>query len=271
MKFLLIKKTFWDGWDNFLPMCAWNLIITACIIAGWFAISAVVPESGENILKVLPSMLVMVAVVSVLFIPVFAAAFCTNKIADWKAVHFTDFFKAFPAVTKDALVFGLFIGLFILFMSTAMPFYFRMYRDGKLTGIFFCALIFWVGFISILAFQWYIPLKLRMQGSFFKTLKKCYIIYFDNANFSFFMFLYVIFQLVFSAVMLIFTIHGISGITLSLNVALKLRLYKYDYLEEHPELDPVKARKQIPWDELVAEDEEILGPRNIKSFFYPWR
>ena len=46
---------------------------------------------------------------------------------------------------------------------------------------------------------------------------------------------------------------------------------KYDYLEEHPELKTKKERKQIPWEELLYDDKETLGPRNFKSFFFPWR
>ena len=49
-----------------------------------------------------------------------------------------------------------------------------------------------------------------------------------------------------------------SGILLAQTNALRLRLYKYDYLERHPELQTRSERKDIPWDELIREDKEIL-------------
>ena len=49
------------------------------------------------------------------------------------------------------------------------------------------------------------------------------------------------------------------------------RLYKYDYLEEHPELTTKKERRHIPWEELIYEDRETLGPRKLKSFIFPWK
>jgi hypothetical protein len=53
--------------------------------------------------------------------------------------------------------------------------------------------------------------------------------------------------------------------------ALRLRLYKYDYLEAHPEIKTAKERRIIPWDELIQEDKDALGPRSFKSFIFPWK
>ena len=63
---------------------------------------------------------------------------------------------------------------------------------------------------------------------------------------------------------------GFTGVLLAPVNALKLRLYKYDWLEEHPELTP-QERKHIPWYELIADDNEAIGPRTFKSFFLPWK
>lgn len=271
MILFLIKKTFCDGWDNLLSMAVWNIFMIACFIGGWFGLSAVIPPEGANFIQSLPAIGVMIAVLALCMIPVFAANEVTSRLADFKSVKLLDFFKAFPAVYKDAIPFGILIALIILLVSSAFPFYWNLWRSGSFLGLFLVALIFWTTAITILALQWYMPLKAQMKGGFFKTLKKCFLVYFDNANFSFFMFLYILVQLVFSAVMLVFTIHGVSGIVLSLNNALRLRLYKYDWMEEHPEITPAQARKQIPWGELIAKDKEILGPRNFQSFLYPWK
>ena len=64
---------------------------------------------------------------------------------------------------------------------------------------------------------------------------------------------------------------GPAGLVLSGVNALRLRLYKYDWLDAHPENKSFKLRKKIPWAALVKEDEENIGPRNFKSFFMPWK
>ena len=64
---------------------------------------------------------------------------------------------------------------------------------------------------------------------------------------------------------------SIAGILIANTNALRLRLYKYDYLEEHPELTTKKERRQIPWEDLIYEDRETLGPRKLKSFIFPWK
>ena len=51
----------------------------------------------------------------------------------------------------------------------------------------------------------------------------------------------------------------------------RIRLYKYDYLEEHPELTTKKERKQIPWEDLIYEDRANLGPRGLKALLFPWK
>ena len=73
------------------------------------------------------------------------------------------------------------------------------------------------------------------------------------------------------SVLLIGLTPSIGGISIAKQNALRIRLYKYDYLEEHPELKTKKERRQIPWEELIYEDRETLGPRKLRSFLFPWK
>ena len=68
-----------------------------------------------------------------------------------------------------------------------------------------------------------------------------------------------------------FILPGFAGIVLAHVNALRLRLYKYDWLEEHPEIANTKARKNVPWETLIEKDKETLGPRGFKSFIFPWK
>ena len=82
--------------------------------------------------------------------------------------------------------------------------------------------------------------------------------------------LYTIVLLTASTV-LVFLMPSFTGITLAQINALRLRLYKYDWIEQHPELTSRKDQKNIPWKALLQQDKETLGPRNIRSFIFPWK
>jgi hypothetical protein len=60
---------------------------------------------------------------------------------------------------------------------------------------------------------------------------------------------------------------GISSILLFWNTAFKLRLYKYDWLEQNPGSN----KKSIPWDALLVEDRERVGKRTLKGMIFPWK
>lgn len=77
--------------------------------------------------------------------------------------------------------------------------------------------------------------------------------------------------LILLSVLFIGFIPSVTGITLAKVNALRLRLYKYDYLELHPELKTKHERKNVPWEELLYEDKETLGPRKFRSFIFPWK
>ena len=60
---------------------------------------------------------------------------------------------------------------------------------------------------------------------------------------------------------------GISAVVLWISVGLKLRLYKYDYLEKNPEAN----RKKIPWDALLVADKDRVGKRTLRGMIFPWK
>ena len=64
-----------------------------------------------------------------------------------------------------------------------------------------------------------------------------------------------------------FLVPGVATILLFYQVAFKLRLYKYDYLETHPNARP----KDIPWADLLYTDRERVGPRSLRGMIFPWK
>ena len=88
----------------------------------------------------------------------------------------------------------------------------------------------------------------------------------DNPFFTLFLAVYQVINTLLS-LLLAFLAPGFTGISLACSVATKLLLFKYDYLEENPEAN----RKAIPWDDLLYEEREAVGPRSLKGMIFPWK
>lgn len=255
-----IRKNFFDGWDHLLSLVFPNLLIFGLVVASYFLASLAANVASLAFLVVLVLGWCSVSIACFAFGP------CAAEIASFKSVTFKDWLGNFPSAWKDGLLFGLITFLLPLLGTITIPFYLQM--EG-MVGLFLAALVFWFIFVCALSLQWFLPIRSLMGNDFKKCLKKSFIIFFDNPLFSLFMFIYTIFLVILS-VALFMTVPGFCGVVLAQTNALRLRLYKYDWLEEHPEATPAE-KKRIPWKELVAEDRENIGPRTLKNFIFPWK
>jgi len=261
MFLFIIKKNFCDGWDNLLSVIMVNLVFLFTGI-GLVLLNAL--ASSNAIL----SLLALVFSVIVLSIETFAYSDTAAHIANFDGIRFLDYFKAIPGVLKDGTLFGLLNSAVFIISSFSIKYY--LFEVRSLFGFALGCALFWVVFFYILAIQWFIPIRGLMHNNFRKCLKKCFIILFDNTGFILAYSLYNLILLVLSVVCIGF-FPSMTGILIGNTNALRILLYKYDYLEEHPELKTKKERRQIPWESLIAEDREILGPRKLRSFIFPWK
>ena len=100
-----------------------------------------------------------------------------------------------------------------------------------------------------------------------------YLIHFVDSIMNIHTLFFTLFYLVYSIICLalsIFTIGiipGLTGMQLASQDAMKLLMYKYDYLEENPDANP----KHLPWDDLLYDEREKVGPRSLKSMIFPWK
>lgn len=253
----LLKKNFFDAWDNLFRLALVNI---------GFIASAAIPILLPSVLAPVSPIIalaVMVAGILWCFIYLSAAALCLKTVSDYGGFGFADFFRAVKEAWPTGLILGAIIGLLGLFGYTALPFYFSMKSP---IGIFAAALVFWSLVIAAFALQFYLPIRARLDRDPRKILKKCFIIFFDNPGLSLFAALHNIVLLALSF-LLAFLIPGPAAMLLFLDQALRLRLMKYDYLEAHPEAD----RKKIPWDDLLVEEREKTGSRSLRSFIFPWK
>lgn len=269
-KFFL-KKNFADGWDNLFFLILCNVITIALVAGSGFAIF----QAGK--IGALASSLAFVLACGIISIALFAWGADAAKIADFRAATFSEFFRAIKHVLGIGFAFGALFAIFLLIVRFGISYYFSSYlKDGNKVSLLFTAVLAWFVIVCVIALQWFLPLYyLQDSNGFSKCLKKSFIIFFDNAGFSVGIFFYNIFLFAVS-VLTIGLIPGLNGITLSCMNALRLRLYKYDWIEKMTESDPDfinnrDKRNEVPWDELLADDKESLGPRKLSSFLFPWK
>jgi hypothetical protein len=261
----LLKKTFFDLWDN--------LFRTALINLG-FILSLLVPVFLPGLLAAVPVLPVITLVAGILwcFVYLAAAALSLKAVSDYGSFGFGDFFRNLKAGWPAGILMGvLALGLWAL-VTVVIPFYLAMGSlvDKKffLLGLLLAALIFWTLVVACLALQFFFPIRARLDAKLAKVFKKCFIIFFDNPGFCIFSFFYNILILGLSMV-LVFLFPGPAGILLYLDEAFRLRLLKYDWLEANPVVGA--KRRKIPWDALLIEERERTGSRSLRNFIFPWK
>lgn len=251
------KKAFFDGWDHLFTLLLLNAGFMALLGLGILVPPLLAPAGAW-----LPLAFAALCALSgaVWFS---ACVFALRAVADFGQLSF----KAVLAALREGLLPGLQFGALALGLCAALrvgiPFYLGR---GGFAGALAAGLLLWVGVVLLLALQWYLPLKARLGGGFRKNLRKSLVLFFDNGLFSLLLFLYNVLSLALSF-FLAFLVPGLAGVALALDDALRLRLYKYDWLEANPGA----RRKDAPWEELLAEDRELVGKRSLKGMIFPWK
>lgn len=182
----------------------------------------------------------------------------TYTFSDYKKARvkqFLDYLKqGFSFAIEQWL--ALWIQVFIIIVG--IPFYFRMnnFMGQALLGalITFC-IVWW------LAFQYYYPLRCRMKNDPpMKIIKKCFIILVDNLPFSIGLGIGSILIIPLSALGL-FAFPGMVTVNLWHQVALKIRLGKYDYF------DILEHLKNMPGETRLALQQKYLKMvKNSKDY-----
>jgi len=255
-----IKKAFYDGWDNMLSLLAVNALVLGIGFGGYFLAALASPVVPLSVLIVLVTVLLEGVILT-------ASSVLAARVADYGAFSFGGFVEAVKSSWTHGALFAALVSAVLFVYAVALPWYFGM---GGLLGFSLAVVMIWAGLFALLALQWFLPVRSRLSRGFVESLRKSFIIMFDNTGFSVFMLFYSVALLALSTVS-IFLIPGVAGLILAQNEAFRLRMYKYDWLEEHPETDSYRARNAIPWDELLAGDRETVGRRSFKSFIFPWK
>ena len=261
----LIKKTFFDLWDNMFRIVLLNL---------GFIVSLAIPVLLPVYIPI-PLLSIAVAALGILwcFVYLAAAALSVKAISDYGVFDFADFRANLKAGWPVGMILAL--ASFILFLVTRIiiPFYLDM---GSLFGLLLAAVVFWSLILALVSFQFFFAIRARLDTKPIKIIKKCFIIFFDNPGFSIFSLLYTLVTLVISVIFALL-LPGPAGLLLFLDEGLRLRLLKYDWLEavaKEEENSPATGsprRRSIPWDALLIEEREKTGTRTLRNLIFPWK
>jgi hypothetical protein len=260
----LIKKTFFDLWDNLFRVALLNL---------GFIASLAIPVFLPGLLLSIPPLSVAVMAIGILWCSVYlaAAAMALKRISDYGAFGFGDLPQCLKETWPSGILMGIAVFVIYLLATMIIPFYLSI---ASLFGLLLAAVIFWTVAVCVVSLQFFFAIRARLDTKLSKVFKKCFIFFFDNPGFCIFSFIHNLVLLAISG-LLAFLFPGPAGILLYLDEALRLRLLKYDWLEENPPAVTEGAikpkRPKIPWDALLIDDRDRTGTRSFKSFIFPWK
>ncbi len=252
----LIKKTFFDMWDNMFRILLMNLAYIL-VLAIFFLLAPLFLPVPVLFFATIALGIAVAAVYTGV-----VSRMC-SEIADYKQPGFSDIPRFLRESFGSSLILALVLSAYVFVVSIAFQFYGGL---KSLAGPLAVALLFWVTVGWLFASQYFFPIQSRLDRKFRKIFRKTFLVFFDNPLFSIGLFICAAIVLVIS----IFTallLPGISTIFLLWNAAFKLRLYKYDWIEQNPGAN----RKAIPWDALLVEDRERVGKRTLKGMIFPWK
>ena len=288
----LIKKAFFDMWDNLFRIFALNLGYVLIISGTGFLLSAV-PQAQ------LAYFAVLVLGSAALSVFTMGTAAIASDLADYKTPEWRIFLDAIRARWLPAVLLVIInAAVFLFLLVIAVPVYTQSTIGLVALGLLGWAAVFW-----LLSLQSFFPLITRMGDPFGKTLRKCFTVLFDNTGYTVGLFIALnvsapyllgLFLLLFLGAptrLLAFgspmlLLPGPASAVLLLTVAFKLRMYKYDFLEKRQQDSANQAgedegqaeqaggrrrRVRIPWDALLAEDREQVGVRTLRGMIFPWK
>jgi MFS family permease len=253
----MIKKAFFDYWDNFFHFSVLNLA---------FIFSMLIPLGlPVYLLEVSPVLSLAVMILGLFWVGIFTAAASVYiaSIADYRTPEPVSFFSNIREHWKSGVLFSAIWGVVLFVAYTIVPFYAGL---GNLYGLAALAFLFWTFVIFALSVQFYFPVYTRLDKDLKKVLKKMFIIFFDNTLFAIALFLLALTVFAVSG-FTAFLLFGPAGALLLGQVGLKLRLYKYDYMEENPGAN----RRKIPWRALTSDDRHRVGQRSLRGMIFPWK
>lgn len=253
----IIKKAFFDTWDNLIRFFIFNLMTIPFILITYFGFSLAVNRILIGFLFVAIGVVLLVIHQATIF-------YFLRDIGNCNSVSFKDYIKYLKQDFKIKVQFAFAWTGFITITSISIVYYLG---GDSLVTLIPLALVFWFTLMTGMATLFFFPIKIRLEGNFTKVLKKCFIILLDNPGAGIFVFIYTLILFILSIPSIGLLPPGLSSIGCVIDTTVHMFELKYDYLDNNPDAD----RKKIPWTELTYELNENIGPRSLKGMIFPWK
>ncbi len=253
MNTFFLKKSFYDGWDNLLPLAALNAFLLALTALGLW-----LPATMESTVARVAGLVFLLLAGSVWWS---VAAHALTTVANSGSFRFGELRAAFSAGIVPGLQFGAIVAVAVALASVVFPFYASI---GSFMGLFATSLAFWLYLSLFLTLQYFLPWQAANGGGFVSSLRASFMLFMDAPMFSLFL---AIDGLICIAVspLVAFLLPGPAAAVLASCEAVRLRSYKLRWMKQSG-----TARGRVPWAQLLANDVEALGQRTIKQLFFPW-
>lgn len=243
---LLLKKSFFDGWDNILVLFLNNIVFSAMIIGFLFCDNLIVCA-------------VILLLFSVHFLGVNGAAFYfTRSLGKW----YEGYIKAIKKIGHLVLFYVIILVIFAC-IGILIPLYLSI-GDFAWTTIGFC--LAFCSLIMLVALLYFFPLGIAMEKDKpLKTLHKCFLIMSDNLGVTLYCLMKNICE-IFISVFTAFLMPGCSGVAVNQTNIIQLLLLKYDWMEEKK-----VSKHNVIADQYLAPVIEQYKERNLRTLFVPWK
>lgn len=253
----LIKKSFFGGWDNLIPQFLYNIATMSLLTAFLFAYTAVEESAFSILIPILAGFLLLYCVL------IFGIGGITKNWSEYQSSWGTGFGLAIKNHIPHIILFYLVALFCVLNIVVLIPFYLGLMN---FFGLFVAFLQVWVTLFLLIALQYYIPLCMFLEDKkAFFIFKQCFALFFDNVGFSLFVSIKTVFDFLLSALSFFF-IPGFTFINLSHMDAVNLLHQRYRWAKEHN-----IPKKSVNIYEMLEEERNNMGVRNIRNFFRPWK
>jgi len=258
MFFFLLKKSFFDAWDNLGALIVGNISFFLLSALGLWPMMKLL-ENGIS-----GGLLILVILIPAAFTALGIISAAMSRVADYQRFSWSEIPETLKQTWKAGVLVSLLSTGFFSMSIFGMIYYSNM---KSMLGLAAAALLFWITVGVYFVLIWFYPVRNRLSGDFRKSLRKSALIMLDNLMLTVFLGFFIIPVNLILWPFTAFGAFGPAGIQLYMNAALRLLLYKYDWLEENPEA----KRSEIPWYELLVDEKERVGKRSLKGMIFPWK
>lgn len=252
-----LKKSFFDGFDNFWKLVVLNIIFGLFIVLGVF-LPLHVFSGNFNIL-----------LISFLFVSFFLSlySFGANyflfKWSCYEQGSLKDCLRNYKGKFKLIVIHTILSYSIFLVIPLSQYLYIS---GGKLLGLFATLLLFDLEIVFFMIHQYFYPVCFYYDSDGASVLKRCLAIAVDNFGYSFLLILRTVID--FAITVLSFsTVPGICGIGLARMDMVRFLTRRYQYIEANNGI----SKKDADWKLILANDLESTGKRTFRNMIFPWK